>query len=110
MNSLGRAVFAFSLSIGCLVVSPALAADAVGTAEPAIGAVDCRTITPEPGMDFSHCDLSGADFSGANLSYANLTSANLTHADLSGAILLGVSAGDVTLSSANLAGAALIDE
>ncbi|CAB4878306.1 MAG: hypothetical protein F2793_05425 [Actinobacteria bacterium] len=109
MNSLGRAVFAFSLSIGCLVVSPALTADAVGTAEPAIGAVDCRTINPEPGMDFSHCDLSGADFSGANLSYANLTSANLTHADLSGAILLGVSAGDVTLSSANLAGAALID-
>ena len=83
------AVVGATVVLGSLTVAPMAPADA---------AITCGA-SPQPGVDYYHCNLAGADLSGADLSGADFQGATVTGANLQGAILT-----DTILTGANFTG------
>ncbi|HSZ38100.1 MAG TPA: pentapeptide repeat-containing protein [Acidimicrobiales bacterium] len=74
---------------------------------PAEAAITCNA-SPQPGVDYYHCNLAGADFSGADLAGADfqgatVTGANLQDATLTGTILTGANFAGSDFTGADLA-------
>lgn len=66
-----------------------------------VGAIDCNA-APQPGVNWSNCDLQGADLNGVDLERSRIRNANLSNASLYRAKLQGVDLAYTNLGLANL--------
>ncbi len=73
---------------------------------PAEAAITCSA-SPQPGVDYYHCDLAGANFSGADLSGADFQGATVTGADLQDATLTDTILTGATFTGSDFTGADL---
>ena len=78
----------------------------VATVVPAEAAITCSA-SPQPGVDYYHCDLAGANFSGADLSGADFQGATVTGANLQDATLTHTILTGATFTGSDFTGADL---
>ena len=78
----------------------------VALVAPAEAAITCNA-SPQPGVDYYHCDLAGANFSGADLSGADFQGADVTGANLQDATLTDTILTGATFTGSDFTGADL---
>ena len=89
--------------LGAAVVSGSVTVVMVAPAE---AAITCSA-SPQPGVDYYHCDLAGANFSGADLSGADFQGATVTGANLQDATLTDTILTGATFTGSDFTGADL---
>jgi uncharacterized protein YjbI with pentapeptide repeats len=105
--TLGLATVLLAAPAGQAVAAVARPAAGDTVTCPSVGPSGQVSISPEPEIDWSGCDLAGADLASAPLGSADLSDATLTGANLTSADVDTVNFGGADLSGANLTSADL---